>query len=104
MSDTSGSKLKILAKAFALVFGLVALACNILHNDYFTSYSKNGCRAVTPPDCIVEINNHGIVSYISQKQSETLNELLALVGAFAFAAIFLWLYASYPKIFKKRPD
>lgn len=66
------------------------MACGLLENGYFETYSRAGYGhfdAVSGH--IVELNNHGAISYITLAQDRVLS--LLTIGAFSFFLIAVLL-------------
>lgn len=72
-----------------LILAMAASGYSKLH--FYKTFTVNGSNAATPIDT-VEINDHGSIVYITQKQSCTLTILTTLSISCFFAAILIDLY------------
>ncbi len=92
-----------LIKVTQFVIALIGVASIFLHNYLYTLYAKSGCNSVEiVKGCIVEINNHGSISYITEGQNLTLILLVTAFVLFAGVAALMQLYQASLK--KKSKD
>jgi hypothetical protein len=80
-------------KALFVSFGAAILALGTLlaHNRLFVSYAQAGCATPAPPGCVVPVNNHGVVTYISVEHHQLLTGLWWSFGLFAVLAVAVFV-------------
>jgi len=62
------------------------------HAFLFIKYAHKGCPKIAPPNCEIQINNHGAISYISRHDAVVLEALVLSFGILFVAAAVLFVY------------
>lgn len=80
-------------------FGVAGVTSILAHNYFVVEYAMAGCLRLTEPMCIVKINNHGAISYISEEQSHLLSMLMAgfIISTTLATALFVVTQNSRPE-------